>query len=310
MREGGADRPASGPPLAGGAAPCPTLEALRSVILGAFPELAFSSFALLTEGWDCVAVDVDDRLIFRFPRHQAAERRLAKEAGLLAAIRPAVTMRVPEPILHPGPPLFARHAKIAGEHLLGAQYQALPAASRQRLAADMALFFAELHALDARVMERAGAGPVTPWLPPEAILRRVWPVLPPRLRSYAERTITAWQDLPPDPHGTTYGFFDGHGWNMAFDHTAGRLNGLYDFGGSGFGPLHREFVYPNWIARDLTARIVAEYEALTGRALDGARIALLSGVLRLSELADHAGDAARAPAMLRIVADWAGGRPP
>src|SRR5919106_64050 len=62
------------------------------------------------------------------------------------------------------------------------------------------------------------------------------------------------------PYGTTYGFFDGHGWNMAFDHTTNRLNGVYDFADSGFGPLHQEFIYTNLIARDLTARIVAEYE--------------------------------------------------
>ena len=44
--------------------------------------------------------------------------------------------------------------------------------------------------------------------------------------------------MPPDPLGTVYGFFDGHGWNMAFDHARGRLNGIFDFGDSGFGPLH------------------------------------------------------------------------
>src|SRR5436190_18283732 len=91
---------------------------------------------------------------------------------------------------------------------------------------------------------------------------------------------------------------------MAFDHTANRLNGIYDFGDSGFGPLHQEFIYPNWIAPDLTARIVGEYEAMTGRSLDRQRIDLLSGVLRLSELAELADDPAHAPAMLTNVVDW------
>jgi Ser/Thr protein kinase RdoA (MazF antagonist) len=169
----------------------------------------------------------------------------------------------------------------------------------------MGHFYAQLHSLAARVMEAAGARPIEPWLPPEEILRKVWPVLPSSLRPYADQTIAAWQQLPPDPHGTTYGFFDGHGWNMAFDHTANRLNGIYDFGDSGFGPLHQEFIYTNFIARDLTARIVAEYEALTGLALDRDRVDLLSGVLRLSELAEYADDAVHAPAMIRTVAAWA-----
>jgi hypothetical protein len=92
---------------------------------------------------------------------------------------------------------------------------------------------------------------------------------------------------------------------MAFDHTTNRLNGVYDFADSGFGPLHQEFIYTNPIARDLTARIVAEYEALTGLALDPQRIHLLSGVLRLSELAEPADDADHAAAMVRAVAAWA-----
>src|SRR3546814_17924439 len=88
------------------------------------------------------------------------------------------------------------------------------------------------------------------------------PILPAALLPYADRTVSAWRDLPPDPYGTTYGFFDGHGWNMAFDHVSNRLNGVYDFADSGFGALHQEFIYSNWISPDLTARTIAEYEAL------------------------------------------------
>jgi hypothetical protein len=224
---------------------------------------------------------------------------------LLAVVRPAVTMPVPDLAIHPGPPLFSSHTKLRGEHLLTRQYELLPVGSRQRLAAEMALFYAQLHSLDARHMEAAGAGPIRPWLQPEDILRRVWPVLPSSLRLHADRTIAAWQQLAADPYGTTYGFFDGHGWNMAFDHTSNRLNGVYDFADSGFGPLHQECIYSNWIAQDLTARIAAEYEVLTGLVLDRSRIGLLSGVLRLSELAEFADDADHAAAMVRNVADWA-----
>jgi Phosphotransferase enzyme family len=286
-----------------------TLERLRGAIIEAFPEHEFSGFRLLTMGWHCIAVDVDDRVIFKFPRHEVAEKALLAEASLLAVIRPAVVMPVPDLTLYPGPPLFSRHVKLAGEHLLTRHYELLPAESRQRLAADMALFYAQLHELAASDMEAAGAGPIEAWLQPEDILKRTWPALPPGLRSFAERTVSAWQDLPPDPYGTTYGFFDGHGWNMAFDHPGGRLNGIYDFADSGFGALHQEFIYSNWIAPDLTARIMAEYEALTGRALDRRRVALLTGAHRLSELAQLADDAGHAAMALQAVTDWAACQP-
>jgi hypothetical protein len=92
---------------------------------------------------------------------------------------------------------------------------------------------------------------------------------------------------------------------MAFDHAAGRLNGIFDFGDSGFGPLHREFVQTSWVSPDLTERIVAEYQALTGRPLDRERIRLTTGVLRLSELGGFAGDAGRVAEGVDAVAQWA-----
>jgi hypothetical protein len=283
-----------------------TLPTLQALISRRFPEHRQGRYSLLTAGWDCVAVDVDGAVIFKFPRHEAAEQALAGEARLLALVRPAVTMAVPDAALHAGPPMFSRHAKIKGEHLLTPHYQRLPPKARARLAADMAGFYAELHRVPHDEAMAAGAAPITPWSQPDEILRRIWPVLPEALHAYAAKVIGRWQDLPPEPHGTVFGFFDGHGWNMAFDHARGRLNGVYDFGDAGFGPLHREFIYSNWISEDLTERIVSEYELLTGRALDRERIALLSAVLRLWELAEVAEDPGQVPQMVATVVAWAG----
>lgn len=282
-----------------------TLAELRQVVLRRFPELADARFTLLGQGWDSVAIDADDRLVFKFPLHDAAGRALEREAALLALVRPAVDLPVPDLALHDGPPRFSRHRKLAGGHLLAPQYHRLSETARQRLAAGLALFYAQLHRLDEAVVAAAGAVPVKPWASPEHILRVAWPRLTDRLRRHAEDCMRAWQDLPPDPHGTTYGHFDVHGWNMAFDHAAHRLNGLYDFADSGFAPLHQEFMYPSWIARDLTARIVDAYEGLAGRHLDRDRIALLTSVLRLSELAEIPTDHPHAVTALQAVADWA-----
>jgi len=282
------------------------IDTLRPLLIGVFPDLSASEFVVHTAGYDCVAVEVDHRLIFKFPRHARAEDALIVEAGVLKVVRTAVTMPVPDLVLFPGRPTFSRHRKLAGEHLLTPHYRRLPAEARQHLARDMALFYAELHDLDAGRMEAAGARPLLPWLPPDQVLRRTWPILTPDLRRHAERTLAEWQDLPPDPHGLTYGFFDGHGKNMAFDHRENRLNGIYDFGDSGFGPLHQEFIYSNWIEPDLTARIVTQYETLTGRTLDRRRIDVLSGVLRLKELAEAVDDPSEVAGKVETVAAWAG----
>lgn len=69
--------------------------------------------------------------------------------------------------------------------------------------------------------------------------------------------------------------------------------------------LHMEFVQPSWISRDHVERAITEYERLTGRLLDRARIDLLSAVLRLSELGGFANDPERLPAAVRTVEEWA-----
>lgn len=276
-------------------------DVLQAVIVKVFPDLAGGVFTPQTHGWDSLAIDVDDRLIFKFPRHAAGLAGLVREAALLAIIRPAVTLPVPAMTLHDGPPLFSRHDKLRGGYLEPPLYAALAEPARDRLADDLALFYAQLHALPTAALEAAGAAAIKPWLEPDDILTRTWPVLSAPLRRYAEAVIDAWRALPPDPHGRTYGFFDGHGWNMAFDAAAQRLNGVYDFGDSGFGQLQQEFIYSNMISPDLTARIAGRYETLTGRLLDRERIALLFAALRLSELAESADDAHWGPIALEAV---------
>ncbi|WP_077962052.1 phosphotransferase family protein [Ensifer adhaerens] len=283
----------------------PPLDSLRQTIIRVYPDLEGASFTLATAGWHSVAVDVDDRLIFKFPRHDVARAALVKEAALLARIRPAVAMPVPDLTLHVGPPLFSVHGKLKGEHLPPDAYAVLPEAARERLARKLAQFYAEIHALDDGAMTAAGAGALEAWLSPPEITAKALPVVPAEHRLLAETTIAAFEALPPDPYGLTYGFFDGHGWNMAFDHARQELNGIYDFADSGIGPLHREFIYSNLISSDLTERIVTHYERLTGRALDRKRILVLCGIHRLTELAELADDPEHAPEMVRFFNRWA-----
>jgi len=282
-----------------------SLPAFRTAIINAFPELASSRFTIAGAGWHAVAVDVDGRLIFKFPRHDAAKEALQREAALLAALGPRLHMRVPDLAILPGPPLFSRHEKLQGGHLLAAGYEALPEDARARLAQDLARFYAELHAIENDLMIRSGARPIAAWQSVKNIREKALPLLSSRLRARAEEVLRRFQLLPPDPHGLTYGFFDGHGWNMAFDFKRRKLNGIYDFADSGIGPLHQDFIYASLVSFDLSERIVRAYEALTGRMLDSPRIALLSGMHRLSELAELAADKDNAAMALEHVRLWA-----
>ncbi|MBU8541212.1 phosphotransferase family protein [Falsiroseomonas tokyonensis] len=280
------------------------LEALRATILAAFPNLSDARFVLIADGWESQAVDVDDRLIFRFPRFERGIAALEREARLLAVIAPMVPLAVPRTHFHPGPPCFAWHAKLPGGTLLPAGYAALPEAARQRLAEDLAGFQVALHGLDPAPLRQAGIGPVWDWPAPDSILHEALPRLPPELRSAATRLAADCAALPPDPAGIVFGHFDTHGWNLAFDHAAGRLHGVFDFGSSGFGPRHRDFLAPSFIAPDLTVRMMAQYEALTGLRLDRDRIALLTGLQRLMEFGESTDAQIVEFGLLRNLQEW------
>jgi hypothetical protein len=214
-------------------------------------------------------------------------------------------MAVPDMTLFETPQVFSRHTKLPGDHLTPQTYAAMSEPGRGRMGDELARFYAELHALDDAELAAQGAGSIGPWLGPDEIAAAAIPLLPKGLRKRAEAAVTAYAGLPPDPHNATYGFFDGHGWNMAFDAAAERLNGVYDFGDSGFGALHQEFVYSNLTAFDLTDRIVSGYEAMTGRPLDRGRIDLLTAIHGLSELAEGAADPAVTRAGVARFARWA-----
>lgn len=280
-------------------------DVFRAAIVARHPDLSNAIFHALPGGWHSRAIAVDDRLVFKFPQGEEAERALRREATILSALRPHVSIRVPDLRLHDGTPLFSEHAIIPGEHLETAHYDVLPEQARQALGEALARFYADLHALNRGRMQAAGARPIERWLDADAIAAKALPLLPQALLAFATETLAGWRDLPPDPHGETYGFFDGHGWNMAFDHAAGTLNGIYDFADSGFGPLHQDFIYSNFISADLTARIVDSYEQITGRKLDRDRIHLLTGVHRLWELAALAEAPEHHATMIDSVAAWA-----
>ena len=282
------------------------LDSLKATILRDLPDLAGSTFKILPRGWDCVAVDVDDRLICKFPRNANAETALVMQVKLLEVIRPRVSLPVPDMRLHDGPPIFSTHDKLHGEHLPPAEYAQLSESSKQRLGEDLGRFYAQLHAIDQRQLIAAGAQPIRPWRTPNEIRERTLTILPAELRSFAEKTIAAYERLEPDPHGVTYGFFDGHGWNMAFDHARERLNGIYDFGDSGMGPLHQEFIYSNMVSADLTERIVTAYEGESGRKLDRRRIDTLTGAHRLWELGELVDNPDHRKLATESVARWAG----
>jgi len=245
------------------------------------PDLADVPMILHTEGWDSDAVEAGG-FLFKFPKTATAADRLRREARYLALIRPRLPLCVPDLVIHESPQVFSEHRMIPGGMLLAPEYEALSDHQRDLMAAELGRFYVVLHTIPLAEAEAAGALRIPDWPTAEKVLPTANAKLPVALHGWARSVFEAFATLPPDEE--IAGYFDGHGWNMAFDHAHGVLNGVYDFADGGIGPRHREFCYANFVSPDLSERIMVHYEALTGLVLNRRTVALHSAVLRLSEL--------------------------
>lgn len=265
--------------------PAAEIARYRAHVIGTLPQFAGGQFTTLTQGWDSVALECDG-WIFKFARTPEAEVRLRREVALLQFLKPRITMPIPHMVFNDGPVPFSQHLKIAGSSLESADYQRLGEGQRNAVATRMAQLYAELHALPLNRMQQIGAVGVDPWMAPDDIIAGAGPKLPRGYKGFLERTVSAYRKLTISGDELVYGYFDGHGWNMAFDHEMGLLNGVFDFADSGFGARHRDLSYSNWISADLTLRIIDRYEELTRREVDRDLVMLYSSALRLAELAE------------------------
>ncbi len=256
----------------------------RALIVATLPQFSRGHFTVPGNGWDSVALECDN-WIFKFPRSRRAEERLRREAKLLAYLKPRITMTLPQMVLHEGDTPFTQHLKIPGASLVRDDYLRLRPSQRDALALRMAQLYVELHALPLGRLQQVGAVPVDPWMSPVEILEGALPRLPRGHKGVARQTVAAYRRLRIVGDELVFGYFDGHGWNMAFDHRTGLLNGVFDFADCGFGARHRDLSSSNWIAADLTLRIIDHYEELARRPVDRKLVMLYTSALRLAELA-------------------------
>jgi hypothetical protein len=255
----------------------------RAAIAAVRPDLSGAPMVLHTRGWDSNAVEAGDT-IFKFPKHADAPARLRREAKFLALIAPRVPLAVPRMILHESPTLFSEHVMIPGDIIETADYDVLSDAQKEGMAEALAAFYAALHTIPVSEAVAAGAEPKPEWPDAAAVLPVLHARLPAPVHEFAERVFAAYLELPHED--TIFGYFDGHGWNMAFDHQRGVLNGVYDFADAAIGPRTREFTYSSLTSTDLTERLITAYEAETGIAIDRRAVAIRMSVQNFSELAE------------------------
>lgn len=270
----------------------------HAAILAHRPDLAGAPVRLHTDGWDCLAIEVNERWLFKIPLHEGARQRLRREPAALDLIRPATRIPVPAMRLLEGPVLMSEHEKLPGVIVDGARYATLGESERARLALDLAGFFADIHAIDPAAVAAADCDALRPWDAAPHYIARIEGHLPDATVAAAREAFARHARHGAD--ALVFGQFDTHGWNMAYDLARGRLAGLFDFAGAGVGGLHRDLSYLLFVSPDLTERVLAIYGAATGRSVEASRVYDAHAALRAIELCEEgpAGDVPRFTAAL------------
>lgn len=121
------------------------LTAYLDQIRGDFPTLDIGSARLNSDGMVNNVVIVNDDLVFRFAKTDYGRQLLAYEAQLLELIAPSVSTPIPR-FIH-CTPTYVHYQLVPGNPLYGYLLLRTEPQIKERLAAGLATFLAELHAI-------------------------------------------------------------------------------------------------------------------------------------------------------------------
>jgi aminoglycoside 2''-phosphotransferase len=228
------------------------------------PELRFGAAELAGEGDYCAAFATDGDWIFLVAKGAEATRSLERVAALLPALAPTLPLAVPEVVysgrLREDGPAFVGYRKVAGVELTGERFRALPAAERERCAAELAAFLRQIHRYPVEESQRAGVvacpypfaatedgldmGPAAEAYRRDLDRLLAYPQVDEPVGGYLRRIV---DDHLADPrlsaiepvllHGEVSGD------HVLHDPATGRLTGVIDFNGVVIGDPARDLLY-------------------------------------------------------------------
>ncbi|MDQ2784310.1 MAG: phosphotransferase, partial [Chloroflexota bacterium] len=174
----------------------------RAAITAAFPNLPIRTCRFFAEGWDSVVWEVNNDLVFRFPKRAEVATRLRIEIALLPVLGPTLPAPVPRFMYvadgsNAFPYPFVGYPKLPGVPLVET-----PAAgiAPERLAAQIGQFLTDLHRFPTDCAATYGVPDTKPetWRAQydvlRADLRALFPQMTPSERARTEALFAAYLD--------------------------------------------------------------------------------------------------------------------
>lgn len=262
------------------------LKNIQRVIASDFSELKIEKITLIDNGWDNVVVEINNDLIFRFPKYN--EVNFDVEVKILDFLKDKISLQIPKIKFLGKSFTYMGYPKIQGGNLTPEIFDSLNSEQKEKLTLDLANFLREMHSSispdEAKII-----GVEDENLP--SYSNSIKSVLPNKIDDksvldFMEATIKEYEGMMQEKVELVFLYNDLHTENMAFDATSKKLNGVFDFGDIMIGDVNMDF-YPLYKFDPYFMKAVAEkYQELTSRKLNLRRMVIYGRINELSDLAE------------------------
>jgi len=112
-----------------------------------FPDVQWTSYTSINDGWDHEVLILDNKLVFRFPNDEVYLALLRNEIELLKYLQPLAQINIPNYTFVAPDYSFAGYPIVPGTQLSVEVFQSLKPVDRTLIAKQLAAFLSMMHAL-------------------------------------------------------------------------------------------------------------------------------------------------------------------
>ncbi|MFA6255385.1 MAG: aminoglycoside phosphotransferase family protein [Patescibacteria group bacterium] len=273
-----------------------SLKNLKTIIIADYPSLKIKSTKIINNGWDFLALEINNKYIFRFPRQQTSElidyknniERMRAEIRVLNGLKNKISLQIPK-VKYVGKKFaYFGYQKINGQKLSMSIIKKLNDRQYNQLVADVAKFLKEIHkALSLKQAKKLGVLYENYDSYHQLITSKIIrpkKITDQKIYNFIVDTVKEYKKMIPKKQLNVFLYNDLHGDNMAFDKSRGRLNGIFDFSDVMIGDIHLDFIYHFDI--NFMQDLINKYQQITNiKNLNKRRAIIYTRINEISDLA-------------------------
>lgn len=258
---------------------------ITAVLQKEIPNLKINSIIIIPTGWDHLVAEVNENLIFRFPREKKFVNNLEREKQLLEHLKGCTKLAIPSYKYFGNNPAFAGYPKIPGRSLNRQLYISLDFDTRYRIAQSLASFFTELHQ-EVSTEQAINLGYSRHSLEIDKIKSELLGTIPNDIDMMVKQAIAYSTTTESNQTDEDLVFLhnDVHDDNIAFNANTQQINGIFDFSDAAIGPSSAEFSSLFFIHEELaqlTAKIYAQLNNISNQIIKSAADYILRNANRI-----------------------------